>query len=981
MRKLKNQFSLTLAASLVRASKSNLLSASVFHFLVKKSTLIIKQSFTLPKSRLFVISLVALLNLPIAEATTRTVVNVNSSGAGSLRDTVAASIAGDTIIFAAGVSGAILFTNEITIARNLTIIGPGAAMLTLQGSGSRILEISSATANLSGLSFSSGGAFNAAGGAILNSATLTVSNCVFNNNIANGVSLGYGGAIYNSGSLRVTNCTFGNNFGFQGGAIYNVGSVSLNNCSLNSNRASDPSNNTTDTSGGAIYNNSGTVGITNCTFNGNVAVASGGAIYSSGPITIISSTFSGNVTYVYDGGALYNSGTLTLRNSTASGNQSYRFGSGLYQPSGTTSIQNTIIAGNTSYFPTGVPTIGLDVYGPVISQGHNFIGRTNTSSGWIASDLVGSFASPLDPSLGPLQNNGGQTWTMAPTALSAVIDAGDDVSLAPPLNLVFDQRGYPRRLGPHIDIGAVEADVGQTSNFIVTTMDDHDDGVAGSVDCTLREAINAANANADANTITFASNVTGVITLHLGELMINHDLNILGPGAMVLGVNGNAANRVFNLSSGTVVISGLAITNGHILGSPGSNGATAQPGGPGGSVLGGGIYNQATLTLSNCWISGNTAIAGNGGAGGSDDFNNQAGSGGAGGTAGGGGIYNGGSLVLVNCTINGNTATAGAGGPTPAASSYFYGDASDGGAGGDGTGGGVANAGSLAVRNCTVTANFVNGGMGAAGGSAADDGNGGAGGHGGNGLGGGLANLNNVTVASCTLSSNTVVYGAGGLGGTVGGRGTAGANGGDGRGFGGGLRSNLATNTVQNTLIAGNTSASGPDCSGTFTSQGYNLIGNNTGGTGFSGTGDQVGSAASPLNPQLGPLAYHGGPAPTMALLLGSPAIDKGNAGGLNTDQRGRVRPFDFPSVPNASDGADIGAFELNLPALNIWRSGAAIVISWPVDSGFVLQSAAQLAAVNSWTNVPETPPISGNDYTLTNNNPAGTLFYRLSSP
>ncbi len=729
---------------------------------------------------------------------------------------------------------------------------------------------------------------------------------------------------------------------------------------MNSNRASDPSNNSTDTSGGAIYNNGGTVGITNCTFNGDGAVANGGGIFSSGTITIISSTFSANFTYVGDGGAIYiNSGVLTLRNSTVSGNQTYRFGSGLYQSSGTASIQNTIIAGNTAYFPSQPFPYGLDVNGTVSSQGHNFIGRTNTSSGWVASDLVGSYASPL---------------------LSAVIDAGDDVALGPPLNLVFDQRGYPRRLGPHIDIGAVEGDLAQTSSFVVTSMDDHDDGIAGTVDCTLREAINAANANADANTITFASNVTGVITLRLGKLVINHDVNILGPGAMVLGVNGNAANRVFDISSGNVLISGLAITNGHVQGALGTNGATAQPGGSGGSVQGGGIFNQAALTLSNCWISGNAAIAGNGGIGGADDNNNQAGSGGAGGAASGGGIYNGGSLILANCTINGNAATGGTGGATPAAINYFYGDASDGGAGGDGTGGGIANAGSLAARNCTITADVVNGGPGASGGAAAEDGNGGAGGPGGNGLGGGLANLYNVSVASCTLSSNTVFYGSGGIGGTVGGRGTAGANGGDGRAFGGGLRSNLATNTVQNTLVAGNTSASGPDCSGTFTSQGYNLIGNNTGGIGFSVTGDQVGSAASPINPKLGPLAYHGGSAPTMALLLGSPAIDKGNTGGLNTDQRGRVRPFDFPTVANTSDGADVGAFELNLPVLNISRYGADVVISWPADSGFVLQSAAQLA-VNSWTNVPGSPPISGNDYTLTNNNPAGKLFYRLSSP
>ena len=63
----------------------------------------------------------------------------------------------------------------------------------------------------------------------------------------------------------------------------------------------------------------------------------------------------------------------------------------------------------------------------------------------------------------------------------------------------------------------------------------------------------------------------------------------------------------------------------------------------------------------------------------------------------------------------------------------------------------------------------------------------------------------------------------------------------------------------------------------------------------------------------LGPLQDNSGPTPTMALLSGSPAIDKGGSGGPATDQRGRTRPYDFSSVVNASggDSSDIGAFEV----------------------------------------------------------------------
>jgi hypothetical protein len=62
----------------------------------------------------------------------------------------------------------------------------------------------------------------------------------------------------------------------------------------------------------------------------------------------------------------------------------------------------------------------------------------------------------VDPILGPLQNNGGPTFTMEPGPGSAAIDAGDDaICAAPPVNNL-DQRGTTRPAGAHCDIGAVE---------------------------------------------------------------------------------------------------------------------------------------------------------------------------------------------------------------------------------------------------------------------------------------------------------------------------------------------------------------------------------------------------------------------------------------------------------------------------------------------------------------------------------------------
>jgi hypothetical protein len=168
----------------------------------------------------------------------------------------------------------------------------------------------------------------------------------------------------------------------------------------------------------------------------------------------------------------------------------------------------------------------------------------------------------------------------------------------------------------------------------------------------LRQALAGAN---DGDMINFS--VTGAITLTSGELVVNNSLTISGPGAANLAVNGNAASRVFHISSGkTVAIFGLTITNGHLSGN---------------GNFGAGIYNDhATLTVSNCTISGNSdSVAGggifnNGSISGSASLtvNNSTISGNSVDQYGGGGIFNNGSisgsatLTVNNSTIRGNSA-------------------------------------------------------------------------------------------------------------------------------------------------------------------------------------------------------------------------------------------------------------------------------------------------------------------------------------
>ena len=112
------------------------------------------------------------------------------------------------------------------------------------------------------------------------------------------------------------------------------------------------------------------------------------------------------------------------------------------------------------------------------------------------------------------------------------------------------------------------------------------------------------------------------------------------------------------------------------------------------------------------------------------------------------------------------------------------------------------------------------------------------------------------------------------------------------------------------TIVAGNTALAGPDVHGTVNSGGYNLIGDGTDSSGFSGTGDQVGTALALIDPRLGPLADNGGPTRTHALRPGSPALDAIPAEdcAVATDQRGIARP--------RGSGCDIGAFEAQFDLL-----------------------------------------------------------------
>ena len=136
----------------------------------------------------------------------------------------------------------------------------------------------------------------------------------------------------------------------------------------------------------------------------------------------------------------------------------------------------------------------------------------------------------------------------------------------------------------------------------ITTVNSTADHGADACDseCTLRDAIAAAQPN---DTIAFAANVTGTITLTTGALVIGKPLVIAGPGARLLAVSGNNASRVFFINRNiTATISGLTVRDGAAGSLPGLL-ATER--------YGGGIFNDGNLTLLDCRVTANVAGADN----------------------------------------------------------------------------------------------------------------------------------------------------------------------------------------------------------------------------------------------------------------------------------------------------------------------------------------------------------------------------------
>jgi hypothetical protein len=457
-----------------------------------------------------------------------------------------------------------------------------------------------------------------------------------------------------------------------------------------------------------------------------------------------------------------------------------------------------------------------------------------------------------------------------------------------------------------------------TSNIITVNNTTDPASTSGNGFCTLREAINNANAASDTSggdcapgtgTDTIKFSVSGTITLVQGTLpaIANSSpgsLTIDGSG-QTIAIDGANSFRVLQVNAGTLSLNSLTIAHGN-----------------GGAGNGGAIYNVGTsLTITNCTLSGNSTTTSGGSEGGailssgsvltvdnsnfSDNsvgFAQSAGSGGA--------IAAGGTVTITNSTFSGNSASVGG--------AIFDADAEN----------------NVTVRNSTFTTNsaFNNGGaigcFGVLITNSTFNGNTA-------GINGGGVDCTNAAISGSTFTGNTARFGSGIIDGGAGlvtvtnstfsGNGYLAADGGGGiyaedstltvnnstfsgnlASNGGGLYINSSTLNIANSIVS---NSQGGNCfalNETFNNSGYNISDDATCGFGSS-TGANGKTIGDNTNPLLDPngLQNNGGPTKTIGLQSTSPAVDAVPLAGCPaTDQRGYQRP---DSQENA---CDMGAYE-----------------------------------------------------------------------
>ena len=333
---------------------------------------------------------------------------------------------GDQIILFAGV-----YEERITIQESISIQGAGVSMSTIDGSGSNgVVTVQSGTVAISNLTLAhgrsdGGGCLYVETPSYVILTTVSFADCAILDPVSQN-----GGAIYNRGTVDASDITIvgAEAAARQGAGIYNAegGILTVDTGSFSNLSATE--------SGGAIYNISGHVSVTNSTFDGNAAT-SGGALFNTGgeaTLTLETCTISTNYSYG-SGAALHNDGSASadLFNCTVADNTGG--GAAINNLGSVLQLRNTILSNAI-----------VDCSGIISSLGSNITSDESCHLG------VGNQES-TDALLGPLFYNGGPTQTHALNEGSPAIDNADDLFCQ-----TYDQRGVIRPQRDGCDIGAFE---------------------------------------------------------------------------------------------------------------------------------------------------------------------------------------------------------------------------------------------------------------------------------------------------------------------------------------------------------------------------------------------------------------------------------------------------------------------------------------------------------------------------------------------